>query len=210
MQRIIDVGDQVPRRGNAFFAWLGLMLLRLMGWRVVGALPNVSKAVVIGAPHTSNRDGLVAAGVILALRLRITIMAKDNLFRGPFAFFFRFLGAIPVERDHPHGLVGASAEKFREKDKLFLGMAPEGTRKGAEKWKTGFYQIALAAQVPIVVAVLDFGKKEVRLPLTLIPSGDQAADMQAIMACYKGVVPARPERLSAPLRALNGQGSVRP
>jgi 1-acyl-sn-glycerol-3-phosphate acyltransferase len=200
MQRIIEVGDQVPRRGNAFSAWVGRVLLWLLGWRIIGSLPDASKAVVIGAPHTSNRDGLVAAGVILALRLRITIMAKDKLFRGPFGFFFRFLGGIPVDRNHPHGLVGASVEKFQEKDKLFLGMAPEGTRKGAEKWKTGFYQIALAARVPVVVAVLDFGKKELRLPLTLTPSGDLDADMQKILDCYRGVVPARPERLSVPLR----------
>jgi 1-acyl-sn-glycerol-3-phosphate acyltransferase len=175
----------------------------LLGWRVVGKLPNQEKALLIGAPHTSNCDGLVGAAAILALRLRIGIMAKDNLFRWPFGYMWRFLGVIPVDRNSPHGLVGASVQQFAEHQQLFLGMTPEGTRKEAEKWKTGFYHIASQARLPIVVVVLDYGRKEIRLPLILQPSGDIEADMQRIFSCYRGVVPARPERLSTPLRELN-------
>lgn len=202
MQRTIDIGEKVPKRGNAFSAWLGRFLLWLLGWRVTGAIPNTPKVMVIGAPHTSNMDGVVGGAAILALGLRISIMVKDSLFRWPLGGFWKYLGLIPVDRSHSNGVVGASAQAFAERDALFLGMAPEGTRHNADTWRTGFYHIAVQAQVPIVVCVLDYGKKELRIDLTLTPSGDQEADMKTILACYKGVTPARPERLSRPLREL--------
>lgn len=202
MQRIIEVGKQVPRRGNAFTVWLGEFVLWLMGWRIVGEIPDVPKAVMIGAPHTSNRDGLVAAAGILALRLKLNVMVKAELFRWPFGYFWRFLGVIPVDRQNTHGLVRASMQKFEEREQLFLGLAPEGTRKQATKLKMGFYNIAKAAGVPIVVSVLDYGRKEIRLALTLQPGDDEEADLAKVLACYKGVQPARPERLSLPLKAL--------
>lgn len=199
-QRVIDVGDLLPRRGNKLSAWCGTQLLWLLGWRVTGNLPNLPKAVVIGAPHTSNRDGLVGAAAILALRLRIYVMVKASLFRGPFGGLLRFLGALPVNRQATTGLVDASVQQFKDHEALLLGIAPEGTRHRATKWKNGFYHIAHSAGVPIIVVVLDYANKEVRLPLVLWPSGDLEADMPRIMDCYYGVLPARPERLSEPLR----------
>lgn len=194
------LGPQVPRRGNRFFQWLGAWVLGRMGWRITGEFPDVSKAVVIGAPHTSNWDGVVGVSTVLALRLRIALMGKHSLFRGPFGPLLRWIGLIPVDRDAAGGVVAQSVAKFAEKEQLFLGIAPEGTRHGAREWKTGFYRIAVEANVPIMLAVFDYGKRELRLPLTLYPSGDMHADMEKILACYRGVVPRRPERLSAPLR----------
>ena len=102
--------DRIPRRGNAFSRWLGLLLLRLIGWRIVGQLPNVPKAVVIGAPHSSNYDGLVAAATVLALQVRIGLMAKDSLFRWPFASSLRWLGGIPIDRLSSRGVVEQSLD----------------------------------------------------------------------------------------------------
>lgn len=194
------IGEQVPRRGNALARWLGSRLLARLGWRITGAFPDVPQAVVIGAPHTSNWDGVFGIAAVLALRLRITLMGKDSLFRGPAGPVLRWLGLIPVDRRSAAGVVAQSVAKFREKPQLLLGIAPEGTRKGASEWKSGFYRIAVEAQVPIVVAVFDYGAREVRLPLTLYPSGDFDADMARILACYRGVQPKRPARLSQPLR----------
>jgi len=202
-QRVTDIEDRLPRQGNAFTRWLGHFLLWLIGWRITGSLPNVPKAVVIGAPHTSNYDGLLALASILALGVRINVLAKHTLFNGLGGVILRFLGCIPVNRQAAHGLIEESARKFDEHDELFLGMAPEGTRKAAERWKKGFYLIAHKAQVPIVVAVLDYGKKEVRLPLTLYPAGNYEADLQKILACYGGAKAAKNEWLSLPLRELN-------
>lgn len=196
-------GAAVPRRGNRFFQWLGTAVLHAMGWRITGTFPDVPKAVVIGAPHTSNQDGVIAVAAVLALRLRIVLMGKHSLFRGPFGPVLRWFGLIPVDRTSAAGVVEQSVARFREREQLFLGMAPEGTRHGAEEWKTGFYRIAVNAGVPIMVAVLDYGKREVRLPLTFMPCGDVDADMQRILECYRGVMPKRPERLSRPLRTLD-------
>ncbi len=202
MQTFVDIGDQVPRRGNWLSVMLGQWLLKLLGWRVVGHIPNVPKIMAIGAPHTSNMDGLVGVAAILAMRLRISIMVKDNLFRWPLTSLWRFLGVIPVHRDSPHGLVGQSVDAYQSHEQLFLGIAPEGTRKSAASWKSGFYRIAEQAQVPIIVAVLDYRRKEIRLPLWFVPTGDYEADMARILACYKKVGAAHPEKMSLPLRQL--------
>lgn len=196
----VEVGAQVPRRGNGFSRWLGRSVLRLMGWRITGEMPNLPKVVVIGAPHTSNRDGLIGMATVLALGLRISLMAKHTLFRWPLGGFLRWLGVIPIDRDQAGGVVALSLEKFREKEKLFLGIAPEGTRHAAAEWKTGFYRIAREAGVPILAAVFDYGKKELRLALTLMPGEDRETDLERILSCYRGITPARPDRLSAPLR----------
>ncbi|MDF1780534.1 MAG: lysophospholipid acyltransferase family protein [Alcanivoracaceae bacterium] len=194
------LGSEVPRRGNKFFQWLGEWVLGLMGWRVVGEFPNVRKAVVIGAPHTSNWDGVVGVSTVLALRLRISLMGKSSLFRGPFGPLLRWIGLIPIDRTSAAGIVEQSVEKFNEKDQLFLGIAPEGTRHGAPEWKTGFYRIALEAGVPIMLAMFDYENRILHLPLTFHPTGDMDADMERILHCYRGVQPKRPERLSGPLR----------
>lgn len=194
------LGDQVPKRGNRFSKWLGELVLWLLGWRITGAFPNVKKAVVVVAPHTSNWDGILGITGILALGLKIGLMGKDSIFRGPFGPVLRWLGLIPIARDSAAGVVEQSVAKFGERDALFLGIAPEGTRHGAEEWKTGFYRIAVDADVPILLAVLDYAKREMRLSLTLYPSGDADADMETILSYYRGVSPKHPERLSGPLR----------
>lgn len=198
-------GPAVPRRGNRFSQWLGAVFLRLLGWRITGQFPDVPKAVIIGAPHTSNWDGVLAVAAVLALRLRIVLMGKHSLFKGPFAPLLRWLGLIPIDRSSAAGVVEQSVSRFHEREQMFLGMAPEGTRHSAKEWKTGFYRIACDAGVPIMLAVLDYGKREIRLPLTFMPSGDLDADMEKILACYRGVLPRRPERLSLPLREDNAE-----
>lgn len=207
------MGGAVPRRGNAFSRWLGRLLLRLMGWRITGHFPDVPKAVVIGAPHSSNWDGLVAAGVVLALQVRIGLMAKDALFRWPFAGLLRWLGGIPIDRHSARGVVDQSVDRFREREKLFLGIAPEGTRTAAEQWRTGFYLIASRARVPVIVAVIDYGRRELRFADVLYPGehyseAEMGADMQRILSHYRGVVPRRPERLSLPLRTPENNADI--
>ncbi|MEY1661833.1 lysophospholipid acyltransferase family protein [Isoalcanivorax beigongshangi] len=197
------IGAQVPRRGNGLTRWLGIWLLKLIGWRIVGQLPNVPKAVVIGAPHTSNYDGIVAAGVILALQVRITLMAKSSLFRGPLGPLVRWLGCIPIRRDSREGVVAQTLAAFDAHPQLFLGLAPEGTRHAATAFRSGFYHIAEQGQLPIVVAVIDYGRKELRFADCFVPSGDQQADFVRIFEHYRHVTPRHPARLSAPLKALS-------
>jgi 1-acyl-sn-glycerol-3-phosphate acyltransferase len=199
------LGAKVPRRGNALTQALGLLLLRLTGWRITGRFPDVPKAVVILAPHTSNRDGFIVAMVILALRLRVGLMAKDSLFRPPIGGFFRWLGGIPVHRDSSRNLVEQTVDAYAEREQLWLGMSPEGTRTGADAWRSGFYHIARQAQIPIAVVALDYGRKELRVADTIHTSADQEADMQRILACFRGVQGRHRGRLSKPLADLDQQ-----
>lgn len=196
---LIPVGDQIPRRSAGFLPWLGLFLLRLFGWRVSGALPNVARAVVIVAPHTSNWDGLFGLSAIQALRLRMSALGKDTLFVGPLGWLLRTIGVIPVDRSSPQGMVQQIVARFAS-GPMFLAIAPEGTRHAAERWKTGFYQIAAEAGVPIILVAFDYSRREVRVLGSLQPTGDQAADLEQIYVHYRGVPARNPDLLSAPLR----------
>lgn len=197
---LIPVGDQVPRRGGGFLPWLGLLLLRLFGWRISGELPNVARAVVIVAPHTSNWDGLFGLSAIQALKLRVNTLGKNTLFIGPLGWLLRSMGVIPVERSSPQGMVRQIVARFHSRPALFLAVAPEGTRHAAERWKTGFYQIAFEAGVPIVLVAFDYSRREVRIIGSLQPSGDQNADLEQIYVHYRDIPARNPELLSAPLR----------
>lgn len=198
--RLIPVPAALPQRGNTFSRALGLFLLWLMRWRIKGTLPDTQKAVVIIAPHTSNYDGLVTVASMLALGLRISFFVKHSAFRWPVASLMRWFGALPVNRDDSMDLVGFSAGKFSEKEKLLLAIAPEGTRHAATQWKSGFYWIAQRADVPILLVGFDYGLRETRVLGTVSVTGDIAHELPAIIDRYRNIRPAHPERLSLPLR----------
>lgn len=202
MSRVIPLGPRVPRRGNRFSAWLGRLLLALAGWRVVGDFPDVPRAVVIVAPHTSNWDGYVALAAIWALRLDLRFMGKHTLFRPPLGALLRWFGGIPIDRSSSAGVVEQSVNRFRERDQLLLGITPEGTRKGAGSWKSGFHRIARQAGVPIIVAGFDFARRHVVIADCVEPGDHPEADMARILENFRHIEPCRPERLSAPLREL--------
>ncbi len=203
--RAKDLGAQVPRRGTALTQWLGEWLLARLGWRITGTFPDVPRAVFIGAPHTSNKDGLIAAGTMMALRLNIRVMMKAEIFVGPFGSFFRFIGFMPVARSKSKGLVEQSAAYLRGDEDFYLGIAPEGTRHASPEFKRGFYLIALKAGVPIIPFALDYANRELRLMSAFMPTGDWEADLPRLLACWRDVVPGNPDRLSLPLKALNAQ-----
>ena len=160
--------------------------LRLTGWRVEGALPaHAHKSVLIAAPHTSNWDLPYTLMVAFVLHLNIYWMGKASLFRFPFGPVMRWLGGIAVDRSRANNLVAASALALRESGgELQLIVPPEGTRSKVRHWKTGFYHIAREAQVPIVMAYMDYHHKRSGLGPVFQPTGDVEADMQAIKAFY--------------------------
>ncbi|MEY4757889.1 MAG: hypothetical protein RJA34_2787 [Pseudomonadota bacterium] len=165
---------------------LSVCLLRLQGWRVEGALPtDCAKAVVIGAPHTSNWDLPYTLMAAFALRAQVYWMGKHNLFRFPFGACMRWLGGIAVNREKSTDMVAASAKSLREAPgSLYLVVSPEGTRSKTRYWKTGFYYIAQQAGVPIVMAYIDYAHKVVGVGPIFIPTGNIDADMLAIKAFF--------------------------
>ena len=199
-----QLGDNVPRRGNKVSPIIGSWILKTAGWRTVGEIPNVSQAVVLALPHTSNIDGVYAIPSLFALDLKISIMAKHTLFKLPvLSQLLYWMGVIPINRTDKGSVLQASIDKFKTGQPLFLGLAPEGTRQYTESWKTGFYYLAVGAGVPILPVAMDYNTKEIRFMPLVYPSGDIEADLPKIYAQYRGVIPRYPERLSQPLQDIN-------
>ncbi|MEO6263607.1 MAG: lysophospholipid acyltransferase family protein [Luteimonas sp.] len=189
-----DTGDDIvlplppsaPRlRPNAFARWLGRSLLRLGGWRMVGAFPDIPKLVLIGAPHSSNWDGFWGFAAKLALGLDIKILGKQQLFWWPLGSVLRRLGVIAVDRDAAHGVVEQLAARIRGADRLWFGLAPEGTRKPVPHWKTGFWKIAKAAGVPVLPAYFHYPDKVIGIGPPFLLTDDMAADIARIRAWYR-------------------------
>ena len=143
---------------NTLLRLFSIGFLRLTGWKVAGTLPpGVGKCVLIAAPHTSNWDLPYTLMVAFQLRLHVYWMGKQSIFSPPFGGVMKWLGGIPVNRERSTNLVAASAEAIRTADRpLQLVVPPEGTRSKERYWKTGFYYIALSANVPIVMAYMDY------------------------------------------------------
>ncbi len=173
---------------------LYLLFFRLFGWKTRGDFPRELKKFIIAvAPHTSNWDFLVGVAARSILRIqRAKFIAKSQLFKAPFGWFFRLMGGYPVERSKSYDFTDQVAALFNKKEEFILAMAPEGTRKKVEKLKTGFYYIALKANVPIIPVGFDFGNKVVVVGAPLYPSVfDQ--DMEKLLAFYKGIQGKNPE-----------------
>ena len=165
---------------------ISVAFLKRRGWTLDGALPDEHiKCVLIAAPHTSNWDLPYTLMVAFALDLNIYWMGKASIFSWPFGALMRWLGGLPVQREQSGNLVAASAAALRAADgPVQLIVAPEGTRAKTRHWKTGFYWIAREANVPIVMAYLDYPRKLGGLGPVFNPTGDVEADMAAIKAFY--------------------------
>jgi 1-acyl-sn-glycerol-3-phosphate acyltransferase len=169
------------------------LVLRLLGWRIEGRLPDgVLKCVLIAAPHTSNWDLPYTLMTAFVLRLNVYWMGKASIFAPPFGGLMRWLGGIAVQRDQSGNLVAASVQALVAADgPVQLIVPPEGTRGKTRHWKTGFYYIALGAKLPILMAYMDYSEKRAGLGPVFHPTGDIDADMVTIKAFY------------APLRGRN-------
>ncbi len=201
-----DLGDLIPKRGGKFAPTISSWLMKAAGWRTVGAIPNIPQAVVLAIPHTSNVDGVYAIPSLFSLDLNISIMGKHTLFKVPvLAQLLKWMGIIPINREVKGSVLQASIDKFKSGQPLFLGLAPEGTRNYTENWKTGFYYLAVGANVPILPVALDYNTKEVRFLELVHPTGNIEEDLPKIYAQYGGVMPFYPERLSQPLQDINEQ-----
>ena len=199
-----DLGDLIPKRGGTITPVIGARLLKVLGWRTVGDIPNIPQAVVLALPHTSNVDGVYAIPSLFALDLKISIMGKHTLFKVPvFAQLLHWIGVIPIDRGNKGSVLQASIDKFKTGKPLFLGLSPEGTRQYTKDWKSGFYYLAVGAGVPILPVAMDYNTKEIRFMPVIYPTGDIEADLPKIYAQYRGVVPRYPERLSQPLQDIN-------
>lgn len=171
-----------------------LALYRRNGWRAEGVVPSPRKFVIIAAPHTSNWDFVYFLGLTQELGINSHFMAKKSLFRWPIGGFMRAMGGIEVDRAKGGNYVQAMVDEFARRREFMLTIAPEGTRGSVRQWRTGFYQIALQAKVPMVIGLMDYARKVGGLGPAIMPTGDYAADMKPIEEFYRSVTPRHPER----------------
>jgi len=176
--------------------WLSRAILRIMGWRVAGEFPEDRKIVAIFAPHTSNWDFLIIYLMVNAFGIQGNFFAKHTLCRPPLGWFMRSVGAIPVVRRRTENLVDSAVATLAAHDQFYLGLAPEGTRRYTDHWRTGFYHIAERSGARILLLYADYAKKETGLGPLITPMGDMAADFEVIKAFYADKTPKRPENRS--------------
>jgi 1-acyl-sn-glycerol-3-phosphate acyltransferase len=181
-------------------AFIGRTWLRAFGWTwEAPPSPEPERYVCIAAPHTSAWDLPFTLGVAWATELDFRWLGKHTLFKNPLlGAFFRALGGVPVDRTAPHNTVRTLVEKFGHVGRLCLAIAPEGTRKRRDQWKSGFYHVAVGAGIPIALGYLDFGRRRGGIGGYVVPSGDVRADMDKIRAFYADIRGKRPECESTP------------
>lgn len=167
---------------------------KLLGWKISGGFSSeIKKAVVIVVPHTSWHDFYVGALTRRIAGVEINYVAKKELFKWPFGWYFKWMGGAPLDRTSGQNKVEAIAKIFEDKDEFRLALAPEGTRKKVDTWKTGFYYIAVAAEVPIIPVSFDYKSKTVTINTPFYPSGDIETDVPKLRTYYEGVVGKQPE-----------------
>ncbi len=177
-----------------FKALSKFIYFNLMGWKTSGSFPVIKRYIVIVAPHTSNWDfpiGLLGRTVTNIPDIRF--LGKSELFKFPYGWIFRSLGGYPVDRNKNNNLVDTVVEIFENHEEFKLALAPEGTRKKVDKFKTGFYHIAKKAEVPIVMVGFDYKDKEIRISNPFYTTGEMDNDMAEIMSWFKGIHAKIPE-----------------
>jgi 1-acyl-sn-glycerol-3-phosphate acyltransferase len=189
------LGPAVPSRGNRLSRALGRAALALLGWRFEGEVPNVSRVILVVAPHTSNWDFLVGISAMLALGLDARWIGKDTLFRPPLGPLLRWLGGAPVDRDAPEGVVENAVRQLGAADRLCLTLSPEGTRRRVERWKTGFHRMARRADVPVWPVALDYSRKAVVLLPLYTVSHDVEGDVRALRSLFTPAMARYPDQL---------------
>jgi 1-acyl-sn-glycerol-3-phosphate acyltransferase len=168
--------------------------MRLFGWDIEGELPNAPKFVFAVAPHTSNWDFPIGVLSMLAFGVQMSWLGKHSIFFFPVAPILRWLGGEPVDRSASHGVVGEAIERFRTREQWVLGIAPEGTRKRTDRWRTGFYRIAAGAGVPICPVWIDFSRRRLGLGPLVWTTDDEAADFAKLGGFFNKAMARFPDR----------------
>jgi len=185
---LIPLPPHAPRKHGAFSRRAAAMVLRLCGWRVTGAFPDLPRLVIIAAPHSSGWDAVWGMLIKLALGIDIEFMAKRELFWWPLSSLLRALGGFPVDRKSTLGVVEQLTERMRTHQHLWLVVAPEGTRRRVGKWKSGFWRVAHDAGVPVVCVAFHYPERRMHIGQRFEVGHDMEADMRAIRAYYQPFV----------------------
>ncbi|WP_174560872.1 1-acyl-sn-glycerol-3-phosphate acyltransferase [Acinetobacter bouvetii] len=193
--------DLVPARGGSLSRKIFKQIFLAQGWRFEGEFPNLPKAVAIISPHTSNIDAWHGFAALLGLGIKITVFGKHTLFNTPLKPLLEWVGVIPVNRSIQQGTTQQIIDFIQTQEQIWVGMAPEGTRKHAEAFRSGFYRIAVGAHIPIVMFSLDYDHKTIHCLGVFQPTGNYEQDVEQILDQYVGKFSAKnPAWLAQPLQ----------
>jgi len=172
------------------------LYFRLRGFKIVNPIDPkaIPKCVIISAPHTSNEDYYLALGAYYKMKIPFRFVVKKSLMKGLTGILMRWTGGIGVDRSRSTNFTDAVAALFPQYDQLHLLIAPEGTRKANPNWKTGFYYIAKAAQVPLACAYIDYKKKTAGFGPIFVPTDDREADFQRLREFYSTITAKFPDQ----------------
>ena len=184
-----------PRRCNPLAQLLGGLVLSVFGWQRAGQVPRTKNIVIIAAPHTTNWDFIFLLAAAYSFGISVNWLGKDSLFRSPLGPILRYLGGVPVDRSKRNNLVQSLSAQIEHGSGIALVIPPSGTRQKTEHWKSGFYRIAEAAQIPLICGYLDYQKKKAGLGPAFLPS-DLSRDMDRIREFYEPIVGKYPENKS--------------
>lgn len=171
-------------------------ILKLFGWKLRVQVAEPQKSVICVAPHTSNWDFPIGKLSYLALGREASFLIKKSWFFFPMGYFFDAMGGVPVDRSKKSSVTDLMTEEFEKRSRFHLAITPEGTRSLVDKWKMGFYHIAVKANVPIQIAYIDYKKKEMGILDVFYPTGDENADLEKIQTYYKDVQACFPEKFN--------------
>ena len=176
--------SQMPKLRDGWHRRACRSVLCLGGWSLIGKFPDVPKLVLIAAPHSSWWDGVWGLLLKAGIGADVHFMGKQELFRWPLDNLLRRLGGVPIDRGAAKGMVEQMVDQFHRCDALWLGIAPEGTRKPVKRWKSGFWHIAHDAGVPIFPVAFHYPDKTIQLGPLFDTSSDMDADMARLRAFY--------------------------
>lgn len=178
--------------------YLARIYFWLAGWKTTGDIPpEIKKAIIIAAPHTSNMDFPLARSFFYIRRIHVNYVIKKEWMKILLRNFFHATGALPVDRKNASQMVDFMAGLLRNAEHMYILISPEGTRSSVKKWKSGFYRAAVAAEVPLILAYLDYARKEAGIGPVFHPTGDYEADLKYIQNYYSRITPRHPEQYEA-------------
>ncbi len=177
---------------------LSKMIIRAAGWKIIGQFPDIQKAVLIMAPHTSLWDWIWGRLFFFAYRKKTYILIKEKYFFFPLGMILRATGGVPVPCTGDASFMQRLLKLFKEKEDIYLTITPEGTRKKVTNWRTGFYRIASNLEIPVIMGFIDYQKREMGVGPVLHPTGNKDEDLQKVYDFYRNIGAQHPEKFAVP------------
>ena len=193
--KTISVPKHLQANRSKSIVKIASWILKYFNWSIQGAIPSDKRVVVVVGPHTSNWDGILGVATLAGLDAKISFIGKHTVFKYlGLGAFLRYMGGIPVDRSKPGGIIRDALDQLKNIDCSLIAMAPEGTRSKVKEWKTGFLRIAKELNTKIILASIDFSKKEILLGKAFSPTGDNVKDILDLKKYYSSFTPRHPEK----------------